>query len=1133
MSPRRRSVRRFVGILAACFSVMALFVALPATVAPAPAAQAANASDWRAGNIIDDAVFYDSNAMTSADIQAFLERQVRTCQTGATCLKDYRQNTDNRPADKYCDGYSGQPNERASTIIDRVARSCGISQKVLLVLLQKEQSLVTSTAPSAWAYSAATGQGCPDTAPCDSATAGFFYQVYYAARQYEVYRLNPTWWGYQAGRWNNILYHPDGNRGCGSARVFIENQATAGLYIYTPYTPNTAALNNMYGEGDRCSSYGNRNFWRLFTDWFGSTRGESMQLLQVAGTSERYIVSMGGRWRLATPEIAAQFTWISAVREVSRAQLEVFEDRGNAKRAVRTESGIVYLLDSGGRLRARDVWQVGDFGWDYGALPLASDAQVSRYRDAGWLERTVRSGGRSYLIQSGSKREVVDLGILPRFGIPALAADISPTMLAEYPTAAPVISAGVYRDATNPYRFQTDAGAYVVPDAASGTTIARSARELAADSFAFLRASSYMPVRMTSGGKSFVMLEDGWLELSASEYPASLGFTTLPDGAATGLGTTGRISGPHFVRERSSSQTYLVSSGTVTAVSSSDQAWVTRTYGVHPRVWVVLDGAIGDAATTEGLVRNAAGTAYLLDGARAYRLRDCAQVAAWGGNCASLPTVTDAKIRGYADAGTLDHLVRTPAGTIWLPQDGQLRQVLDTAILAVYGIPATTSAISTATAAKLAVGEPVLGVGVYSDGGAARVVATPSGEYTLTPEQSVGVIADSVRRLTGASFAKITVDGALPSRLRSDNRSFVLTREGWLEVSAAAYGGDAVFSALPAKAWQGIPVAANETRPHYVRDDASGQEYLVSGGAVQPVSGAAERALITATYGVPTKVWPVVSGVLTGLKVNHDAIVKDAAGAVYLIDGTTRYRMSGCAAVPDFGKDCATLRILTAAQLDALRDGGALAPLLRSPEGYTWLIQSGTRREVPDPRVLAVYGIGGAATAVSNQLLAQIRLGQPVAAPGAYDDRAGDVRVVTGDGRVFIVPAASRIGSVTSAAWTISPASIDLLTAEGDLPTRITAGATSYVLTSEGWLAVDAAAYAPLAFSSVGGRASEGLPSAGAEPRPHFVRQQSDPQVYLVSGGLTTVADDATRAWISATYGVPAKVWIVPNGALR
>ncbi|RAZ31648.1 VCBS repeat-containing protein [Microbacterium sp. SMR1] len=270
----RRTIRSSVAVLAAWVCAVALLVAAPvalsSSIAPAPAAAAASGSDFNPGNIISDAAFYDSNAMGSPEIQAFMERQVRSCSSGYTCLKDYRQNTDNRPSDRYCNGYEGRGNESASTIIDRVARSCGISQKVILVLLEKEQSLVTSTSPTARAYAAATGQGCPDTAPCDSATLGFFYQVYYAARQYKIYKAFPRDFGYQAGRWNNILYHPYNN--CGTQRVYIENQATAGLYIYTPYVPNHAALNNLYGTGDSCSSYGNRNFWRLYTDWFGSTQ---------------------------------------------------------------------------------------------------------------------------------------------------------------------------------------------------------------------------------------------------------------------------------------------------------------------------------------------------------------------------------------------------------------------------------------------------------------------------------------------------------------------------------------------------------------------------------------------------------------------------------------------------------------------------------------------------------------------------------------------------------------------------------------------------------------------------------------------------------------------------------------------
>src|SRR5690606_7604841 len=81
-------------------------------------------------------------------------------------------------------------------------------------------------------------------------------------------------YNYRFERNNTILWHP--NTSCGSSTVYISNQATAGLYIYTPYRPNQAALNNLYGTGDSCSSYGNRNFWRMFNDWFGSTKASGI-----------------------------------------------------------------------------------------------------------------------------------------------------------------------------------------------------------------------------------------------------------------------------------------------------------------------------------------------------------------------------------------------------------------------------------------------------------------------------------------------------------------------------------------------------------------------------------------------------------------------------------------------------------------------------------------------------------------------------------------------------------------------------------------------------------------------------------------------------------------------------------------
>ncbi|KRA22508.1 hypothetical protein ASD65_17110 [Microbacterium sp. Root61] len=236
----------------------------------------ADLSQFDPGMIISDAVFFDSGTMTEAQIQAFLEAKVPRCDSGYVCLKDWYDTSRVTGADAMCGAYSGGMRERASAIIYKVAKACGINPQVILVMLEKEQGLVRHVWPSDWRYTIAMGQGCPDTAACDTRYYGFFNQVYGAAWQLKRY-ANPagtsqyfTW--YAPGKTWNVRYHPEIS--CGSSPVRIQNQATANLYYYTPYQPNAASIRAGYGEGDGCSSYGNRNFFQYFNDWFGSTVGQ-------------------------------------------------------------------------------------------------------------------------------------------------------------------------------------------------------------------------------------------------------------------------------------------------------------------------------------------------------------------------------------------------------------------------------------------------------------------------------------------------------------------------------------------------------------------------------------------------------------------------------------------------------------------------------------------------------------------------------------------------------------------------------------------------------------------------------------------------------------------------------------------
>ncbi|RBY96427.1 hypothetical protein DQ237_07145 [Blastococcus sp. TF02-8] len=285
----RRALTALVAILT--LSTLLLGVAREQQ-APPPAPDLETAADlgqFQPGNIIADTIFFDPSSMDVAGIQAFLDYKGRSCVAGeAPCLKDYRVTTTTRTGDRLCNGYVAAPNETAATIISKVAWSCRVNPRVLLVLLQKEMGLVTATRPTLKKYERATGYACPDSANggCDPTYAGLMNQLYRAAWQYQKYAATPSNYGFRAGQTSNVLYHP--NTACGRTPVYIANQATAGLYIYTPYVPNSAALNAGYGTGNSCSSYGNRNFWLYYTDWFGSTQAPGG-----SAVADRYN-SMGG-----------------------------------------------------------------------------------------------------------------------------------------------------------------------------------------------------------------------------------------------------------------------------------------------------------------------------------------------------------------------------------------------------------------------------------------------------------------------------------------------------------------------------------------------------------------------------------------------------------------------------------------------------------------------------------------------------------------------------------------------------------------------------------------------------------------------------------------------------------------------
>lgn len=241
-------------------------------------------SDWQAGRIIDDEIFYDKDSMSIQEIQTFLEEKVPVCdywhpssdqnsQPPWTCIKEYQENTTTKENNIGRFNSDGSPfqvpgGKSAAQIIWEAGQAHGINPQVLIVMLQKHEGLITDSWPSKYKFGRAMGYACPDAAPCNEQYYGFYNQVSSAAWQFKRYVTYPDWYNFKTGATRYIQYNH--NTACGGSQVFIENTATAALYNYTPYQPNAGTLDNLYGSAE-CGSYGNRDFWRYFNEWFGST----------------------------------------------------------------------------------------------------------------------------------------------------------------------------------------------------------------------------------------------------------------------------------------------------------------------------------------------------------------------------------------------------------------------------------------------------------------------------------------------------------------------------------------------------------------------------------------------------------------------------------------------------------------------------------------------------------------------------------------------------------------------------------------------------------------------------------------------------------------------------------------------
>ena len=251
--------------------------------------EAANLANFDPGYIISDYQMGNYNSMTEAEIQAWLTSK-NSCQN--TDYNLYLNMSASYPSIKWhwadghfvCiseelfgDGETIGTGDTAAHIIWQAAQDYHINPQVLLVLLQKENSLITDSYPNSLNYRTATGYGCPDTAACSSTYYGFKNQIRWAAALFSEV-LNGGWTNYPLGN-NFIRYGPNCSNG---SVVNIRSLATSALYRYTPYQPSPGVLSVGYDSDSSCSAYGNKNFYVFFEDWFGGITREQIKITSIS-----------------------------------------------------------------------------------------------------------------------------------------------------------------------------------------------------------------------------------------------------------------------------------------------------------------------------------------------------------------------------------------------------------------------------------------------------------------------------------------------------------------------------------------------------------------------------------------------------------------------------------------------------------------------------------------------------------------------------------------------------------------------------------------------------------------------------------------------------------------------------------
>ncbi|MFH0955837.1 MAG: hypothetical protein V1801_01320 [Candidatus Falkowbacteria bacterium] len=398
----------------------------------------AQAEGFDPNNIISDMEIMDYTSMDLADIQKFLENKGGylanySCPDSYGVTRKASEIIYNAAVKNYdCGGaiLSDSPTE-AEKILK--CRKITISPKFILVLLQKEQSLIEETSPSQRNLDWATGYGCPDSGGCNVRWQGFGKQVNSAALQFRDYMDNPRLYTYRAGN-TYTFTNPYGTISQEPMTVTPANQATAGLYNYTPHVYN-----------------GNYNFYKIWQRYFTKTYFDG-SLLQADGEVGVWLIQNGlKRPFISKAALVSRFDQNKIIK-VNKSDLDKYEKGDPIKfpqySLIRSPRGTIFLLVDDKKRGFASPEAFRNIGFNPDEVFNASWEDINAYADGAPITATStyptgallqdKTTGGVYYVYEGAKAPLLDkIFLTTKFKNKSII-KASPEELAQYQTVEPV-----------------------------------------------------------------------------------------------------------------------------------------------------------------------------------------------------------------------------------------------------------------------------------------------------------------------------------------------------------------------------------------------------------------------------------------------------------------------------------------------------------------------------------------------------------------------------------------------------------------------------------------------------------------------------------------------------------------------